>query len=133
MIYYLPKHPVSFDGCTVIYGTRRVIHCLEIQRGDAGWQSDPALAAARLLILPRKVPLTLLLRLDTPFKAVYEDDVAVVFVRRQFGGKMLMGGLPDSLLSAIYFTLPKRGRPPFHPGFQTPPANDAVVGGNYLI
>ena len=83
LIYHYPEHAVSMDGRTLVYGTARVVHSTKLTRGEEGWQSDPELAAAGLLILPRKEPLTLLLRLDGRLQVAYEDDVAVVFTRRQ--------------------------------------------------
>jgi hypothetical protein len=82
LIFRYREHPVSMDGrSSTVHDTERVLHDREMQRGEEGWQSDPELAAARLVILPRKVALTLLLRLDARFRIVYEDDIAAVFVR----------------------------------------------------
>ncbi len=77
-----PEHPVCIDGRTLIHGTVRILHSAKIQHGEEGWQSDPELSAARLLILPRTEPISSLLRLDARFLVVYEDSVAVVLVRR---------------------------------------------------
>ena len=83
LIFHYPEHPVNIDGRTLIHGAARIVKLSDIEHGrQDGWQSDPELAAARLLIFPRKKPITLLLRLDARFKVAYEDDVAVVFVRR---------------------------------------------------
>ena len=82
LIFHYPEHPVCIDGRTLIHGTARIVHSVKMQNGEDGWQSDPELAAARLLILPRKAAIALLLRLDARFQVVYEDSVAVVFVRR---------------------------------------------------
>ena len=51
--------------------------------GSPGWDTDPELSAAGVVIAPVKLPLTSLLRLDPRFRLVYEDDVAVVFVAKQ--------------------------------------------------
>ncbi len=81
LIFHYPEHPVSIDGRTLIHGSAHILHSIKMQRGEDGWQSDPELAAARLFILPRQAAITLLLRLDGRFQVVYEDNVAVVFVR----------------------------------------------------
>ena len=81
LIANYPQHPVCIDGRTLIHSTARIMHSVTIQRGEEGWQSDPELAAARLLILSRKEPITSLLRLDARFRVAYEDRVAVVLVR----------------------------------------------------
>ena len=82
LILHYPEHPVSIDGRTLVHGAPRVLRCTRTERGEEGWQSDPELAAARLIILPRKLTLTSLLRRDARFRVEYEDAVAVVFVRR---------------------------------------------------
>jgi hypothetical protein len=82
LIYNYPEHRVSVDGRTVIHGSARIVHSTKMEDGEEGWQSDPELAAAGLLILPRKDAIALLVRLDRRFRVVYEDAVAVVFVRR---------------------------------------------------
>jgi hypothetical protein len=40
------------------------------------------LAAAHIVIAEKNLPLTQLLRLDSDFEIVYEDEVAVVFIAR---------------------------------------------------
>ena len=82
LIYNYREHPVCMDGRTIIHGAVQVVNNIKMGHGKENWQSDPELAAARLFILPRKEALTLLMRLDTQFTIVYEDDLAVVFVRR---------------------------------------------------
>ena len=76
------EHPVSIDGRTLVHGVARTLHSVKMQFGEEGWQADPELLAARLFILPRKEAIALLLRLDRRYEIVYEDAVAVVFVRK---------------------------------------------------
>lgn len=82
LIEHYPQHAVSIDGRTLVHGAAQIVHSIEIERGEDDWQSDPELAAAGLLILPRKAPIASLLRLDERFHVVYEDALAVVFARR---------------------------------------------------
>jgi hypothetical protein len=49
--------------------------------GGLGWDADPELKSARLVIAPVELPLTKLLRdRPTEWKVVFEDETAVVFV-----------------------------------------------------
>ena len=83
LIFHYPEHFVCIDGRTLIHGSDRIVHSIEAhQHGEEDWRSDPELVAARLFILPRKDPITYLLRLDARLEVVYEDAVAVVFVRK---------------------------------------------------
>jgi hypothetical protein len=51
-------------------------------RGQPGWDSDPELASAGVVIAGARAPLTSLLRRDDRFRLVYEDPTAVVFLAR---------------------------------------------------
>ena len=87
LIAHYAEQPVCIDGRTLIHGAARIVHSVRMERGEEGWQSDAELAAARLLILPRKAALALLERSDPRFRVVYEDGTAVIFVRRQDANK----------------------------------------------
>jgi hypothetical protein len=87
LMYHYPQLPVCIDGRTLVHGEARVVHSANMQHGEDDWQSDQELSAARLLILPRRDTITLLVRLDKRFEVEYEDDVAVVFVRRLRAGE----------------------------------------------
>jgi hypothetical protein len=80
LIWRLPQHPVALDGRTNIHGDARIERSMATWSGKRGWQADPDLAAARLVIGGVDAPLTSLLRLDPRFKLVYEDQLAAVFV-----------------------------------------------------
>jgi hypothetical protein len=82
LIWRLPSIPVSIDGRTNIHGDDRVKAYDDSLRGRPGWENDPDLARANLIIWPTKSPLSGLLRCDSRFKRVFADPQAVVFVRR---------------------------------------------------
>jgi hypothetical protein len=82
LIWRLPSIPVSMDGRTNVHGDDRVKAYSESLRGLPGWEKDPDLAKANLIIWPAKSPLPELLRRDTRFKQVFADPQGVVFVRR---------------------------------------------------
>jgi hypothetical protein len=71
------------DGRTNIYGDERVERSIATWSGGRKWNADPELAVSRLVIADVEAPLTSLLRFDSRFKLVYEDEVAVVFIARQ--------------------------------------------------
>jgi hypothetical protein len=82
LIWRLPAIPVSMDGRTNVHGDDRVKAYDDSLRGRPGWENDPDLARANLIIWPTKSPLSGLLRCDSRFKQVFADPQAVVFVRR---------------------------------------------------
>jgi hypothetical protein len=81
LIRALPTHPVSIDGRTNLYGSERVSRSMSTWAGGPGWDADPDLTSAKLVIAPRDLPLTALLR-DRPseWRVAFEDETAVVFV-----------------------------------------------------
>jgi hypothetical protein len=81
MIWALPTHPVSIDGRTNLYGSERVTRAMSTWAGGPGWDTDQDLTSAKLVIAPRDLPLTGLLR-DRPaeWRVAFEDETAVVFV-----------------------------------------------------
>jgi len=81
LIFHLPQVPVSIDGRTMVHGEERILRHADTLRGKEGWQDDPELAQARLVVLPRDATLTALLKLDGRFQLAYEDSVAAVFSR----------------------------------------------------
>jgi hypothetical protein len=80
LIWSLPELPVSMDGRTNVHGDPRTIRSLSTWAGNPGWDSDPELVNARLVIAEIRRPLTTNLRRDARFRLVYEDKTAAVFV-----------------------------------------------------
>ena len=70
------------DGRTNLHGVRRIIRSFKTWGGQPGWESDPELEAARVIIGPADSPLSYLLRRDLRFQLVYQDRLATVFVAR---------------------------------------------------
>ena len=83
LIWRLPELPAAIDGRTNLHGDRRIKRFAETWDGQPGWDADPDLAAARLVVLQQRAPLAALLRLDPRYTVVYEDALAVVFVRTE--------------------------------------------------
>jgi hypothetical protein len=87
LIWRLRGLPVTIDGRSNLHDATRVKHSAEVWNGTPHWASDPELAAARVVIAEKDFPLTQLLRLDSRFETVYEDEVAVVFIARTGSAK----------------------------------------------
>jgi hypothetical protein len=83
LIWSLPHRPVVLDGRTNLHGDERMVRIGNTWAGGPGWQDDPDLAAAGVVIAPADTPLAALLLLDRRFTLAHEDPVARVFVRRQ--------------------------------------------------
>jgi hypothetical protein len=79
LIWYMSNYPVSFDGRTDLYGEKLDGIIARSREGD--YSSDPILKESRLVLLQKGLPLTAALARDPQFKAVYEDQIAVIFVR----------------------------------------------------
>ena len=82
LIWQLPEHRVSMDGRTNVHGDERLRRSIRTWTGHVGWDSDEELRSARLVIGPVDAALTQLLRRDRRYELVYNDDVAMVFTRR---------------------------------------------------
>jgi hypothetical protein len=78
-----PPLPVGMDGRAMIYGEERILEQNECWLGEPEWEDNPDLKAANLVIARRDMALTSLLKSRGAFRVAYEDQVAVVFVRRE--------------------------------------------------
>ena len=80
--WYMPEYPVAIDGRTDLYGDEIDTRFYLTENGDVSYADDPYLKDANLFLLPRQKPLTALLASDPRFSLIYQDSLAVVFVRR---------------------------------------------------
>ena len=78
----LPHLPVVLDGRTNLHGDERIVRLGNTWAGGPGWQRDPDLCAAGVVIAPADSPLAALLQRDARFVSVHDDPVARVFVAR---------------------------------------------------
>jgi hypothetical protein len=83
LIYAVPNIPVAMDGRTNVHTQDEILRVTSLWKGDPGWQSQPELRKANLVIGSHWWPLTGLLRNDPRFKVVYEDPVSVLFVHSE--------------------------------------------------
>ena len=81
LIWHLPDYPVAIDGRTDVYGDRMDELFTLTSRG-VSYRDDPYLNESRLILLQQKNILVKFLTADPRFELVYQDGLAVVFVRR---------------------------------------------------
>ena len=81
LTWYMPDYPVAIDGRNDLYGDDldRLFYSTEM--GRESYASDPYLNEAGVVLLQKKVPLANLLLSDPRFTLVYQDQIAVVFVK----------------------------------------------------
>ena len=82
LIWALPQYPVALDGRTNLHGDERILRFGRIWAGSPTWIDDPDLNDAGVVIAGAEMPLTAILLQDDRFERVYQDDVALVFVRK---------------------------------------------------
>jgi hypothetical protein len=82
LMWRLPNLPVSIDGRSNIHRIERIKQSAAVWNGEPGWESDPELSSAQLVIAENNLALTQLLRLDNHFQLLYEDHVAVIFIAK---------------------------------------------------
>ena len=82
LTWYMPDQPVAIDGRTDLYGDEIDTRFFKTQNGDVSYADDPYLNEAQVLLLPKKVPLASVLLSDPRFSLIFQDKLAVVFVRR---------------------------------------------------
>lgn len=79
LIWRLPELPVTIDGRTNLHGDQRVEALFDVWLGRPGWDSNPELRSANIIIADHSRPLTWLLRSDSRYRLAYEDRTALVF------------------------------------------------------
>jgi hypothetical protein len=80
--WYMPEFPVAIDGRTDLYGDEIDTRFFLTEIGDASYVNDPYLNESRLILLPQEKPLARVLAADSRFTLIYQDSLAMVFVRR---------------------------------------------------
>lgn len=85
LTWYMPDYPVAIDGRTDLYGDELDMRFFESGNGALSYANDPYLNESGVVLLPRRAPLAALLNGDQRFQKIYEDRIAVVFVRQAAG------------------------------------------------
>ena len=82
LTWYMPNYPVAIDGRTDLYGDELDTQFFKTQQGDASYVDDPYLNEAQVVLLSKKDSLASVLLSDPRFNLIFQDSLAVVFVRR---------------------------------------------------
>ena len=82
LTWYMPDYPVAIDGRTDLYGDELDTLFFDSGRGADSYINDPYLNEAGVVLLQKDKPLAAILSADQRFQRIYEDRLAVVFVRR---------------------------------------------------
>jgi hypothetical protein len=82
LTWYMPDYPVAIDGRTDLYGDDLDMRFFNSERGDDSYINDPYLNESGVVLLQKQKPLATILSGDQRFQKIYEDRLAVVFVRR---------------------------------------------------
>jgi len=80
LIWYMPQYPVAIDGRNDLYGDEIDLRTYKSTIGDS-YTSDPYLNESRVVLLPKALPLANLLTIDSRFRLIYKDQIAMIFVR----------------------------------------------------
>jgi hypothetical protein len=73
---------VAIDGRTDLYGDAIDLEFFRTANGDASYADDPYLNESRVILLERTKPLAMVLGGDPRFQMIYQEPLAVIFVRR---------------------------------------------------
>jgi hypothetical protein len=82
LIWELPHLRVGMDNRMNVHGDERISRSMQTWNGNKGWDKDPELERARVVLAESSCALASLLRLDARYRIAHEDEVATVFVRR---------------------------------------------------
>jgi hypothetical protein len=80
--WYMPEYPVAIDGRTDLYGDDLDNRFYLTENGDPSYVDDPYLRDAKLVLIGKQKPLAKLLATDEQFELIYQDSLAIVYVRR---------------------------------------------------
>jgi hypothetical protein len=83
LTWYMPNYPVAIDGRTDLYGDELEELFFNTSNGADTYPTDPYLNRAGVVIVQKNKNLATLLQSDPRFQLVYQDGLAVVFVRQQ--------------------------------------------------
>ena len=81
LMWRLPGRLVSIDGRAQLYGDDGLARSFATQTGAPGWRDSAPFQKANTVLAERTSPLASLLRMDPAYKLIYEDQLAVIFVR----------------------------------------------------
>ena len=83
LIYVVPDMPVSMDGRTNVHNAVEIERSWNTWNMGPGWESDPNLARARVIVADPSRALTKELARNPNFSVVFNDGVSVLLVRQK--------------------------------------------------
>jgi hypothetical protein len=83
LMWRLPWLPVSIDGRTNLYGPARVARQHDTINAAPGWNKDPSLRGAHLILIAPDEPLTAVLQEHPCYRVAYKDDHSVLFTAKE--------------------------------------------------
>ncbi len=83
LLWRLPQLHVSIDGRAHIYSDEEMQRSYDTWQALPGWQDDPDLRRADVVVAPKASPLATHLRRHAGFRLVYEDELANVYRRSE--------------------------------------------------
>jgi hypothetical protein len=81
LIWSLPEYPVFIDGRTDLYDDELIFEWLSIMRAEQGWKEALDRYQVGTILIESKMPLARILAENQGWRLVYQDDLAVVYVR----------------------------------------------------
>jgi hypothetical protein len=82
LMWYLPELPVSVDGRNDLYGDALDEMFYNSESAFPSYSSDPYLSDAGVVILNSQLPLAKILTVDSRFRLIYQDQIAMVFAHQ---------------------------------------------------
>ncbi len=82
LTWYMPQYPVAIDGRTDLYGEVLDKQFSDTESGNISYRDDPYLNESRVVLLRKRDGLVPLLQSDSRFQMVYQDAMAVVFIKQ---------------------------------------------------
>jgi hypothetical protein len=83
LIYAVPDMPVSIDGRTNIHGAREIQRSWDTWELKPGWDTDPNLVNANIILGAPYRELTQRLMHDPQYRVVFNDGVSVLIIRNR--------------------------------------------------
>ncbi len=83
LIYAVPNLPPSIDGRTNVHGAQEIERSWDTWNMAPGWDQDPNLAKANIILGNPSRALTKALQHDTRYRVAFNDGVSVLFLKTQ--------------------------------------------------
>ncbi len=100
LIYMLyPEYKVAFDGRTQVYGDKLLQEYCDVQNINPGWQDVLEKYKVNFILWRREKPLTQILIKDTNWELIYQDEWAVIFIKKTENNKKIIERFGQQVLN----------------------------------